>query len=163
MYKNILLPTDGLGKCAYGICHGIQLAKALNAKITAVHVTGKMTAQQLLELSHHNVLVGVSEGKKVQQYMAQAEETRKELAGKALEVAEKMCVEVGVPCEKVHITDQSPADGILKVAAEKGCDLVFISTHGNPGIMGTLFGNVATKIMSHSKLPVLSHYCGGPT
>lgn len=162
MYKNILLPTDGLGKCAYGICHGIQLAKALNAKVTAVHVTGKLTSQQMLELSHHNVLVGVSEGKKVQEYMAQAEEARKELADKALEVAEKMCIEVGVPCEKVHITGESPADGIMKVAAEKGCDLVFISTHGNPGIMGTLFGNVATKIMSHSKLPVLSHYCGGP-
>lgn len=162
MYKNILLPTDGLGKCAYGTCHGVILAKDLHAKITAVHVTGKLSAQEILKIYHPNVLVGRSEAKKAQEDMASAEEARKELATKSLEVAEKMCTEVGVPCETVHITGESPTDGILKVAEEKGCDLIFISTHGNPGIMGTLFGTIATKIMSHSKIPVLAHYCGGP-
>jgi nucleotide-binding universal stress UspA family protein len=49
------------------------------------------------------------------------------------------------------------------VAKEKKCDLIFISTHGNPGIMGTLFGTLASKIMTHSKYPVLVHYCGGPS
>jgi hypothetical protein len=39
MYTNILLPTDGLGKCRYGTCHGVLLAKGLGAKVTAVCVT----------------------------------------------------------------------------------------------------------------------------
>ncbi|HSM00410.1 MAG TPA: universal stress protein, partial [Candidatus Limnocylindria bacterium] len=63
----------------------------------------------------------------------------------------------------VHITGESPVDGILKVAKEKGCDLIFISTHGNPGVMGALFGTVATKITSQSRYAVLTHYCGGPS
>ena len=27
MYTNILLPTDGLGKCKFGTCHGVLLAQ----------------------------------------------------------------------------------------------------------------------------------------
>ena len=162
MYKNILLPTDGLGKCAYGTCHGVILAKALGAKITAVHITGKLSAPEILEMYHPEVLFSPSDVKKAKQAMAQAEEVHKELASKALEVAEKMCTEVGVPCESVHIAGESPVDAILKVAKEKKCDLIFISTHGNPGIMGTLFGTLASKIMTHSRYPVLVHYCGGP-
>ena len=163
MYKNILLPTDGLGKCAFGICHGVVLAKALGAKITAVHITGKLSAQEILEMYHPEVLFSPSDVKKAKAAMDHAEEAHKELASKALEVAEKMCTEVGVPCEPVHIAGESPVDGILKVAKEKKCDLIFISTHGNPGIMGALFGTLATKIMTHSKYPVLVHYCGGPS
>ncbi len=162
MYKNILLPTDGLGKCAYGTCHGVILAKDLDAKITAVHITGKLSAREILEIYHPNILVGRSDAKKAQEDMALAEEARKELATKSLEVAERMCTEVGVTCETVSITGESPADAIMKVAKEKKCDLIFISTHGNPGIMGLLFGTIATKIMSQSKIPVLAHYCGGP-
>ena len=162
MYKNILLPTDGLGKCAYGTCHGVILAKALGAKITAVHITGKLSAQEILEMYHPDVLFAPSDVKKAKEAMAHAEKAHKELASKSLEVAQKMCVEVGVPCEAVHITGENPMDGILKVATGKGCDLIFISTHGNPGIMGMLFGTIATKLMSLSKIPVLSHYCGGP-
>jgi nucleotide-binding universal stress UspA family protein len=46
---------------------------------------------------------------------------------------------------------------------QKNCDLVFISTHGNPGLMGTLFGTVVSKVLSRSKTPVLVHHCGGPS
>ena len=111
---------------------------------------------------HPEVLFSPSDVKKAKAAMAHAEEAHKELANKALDVAEKMCNEVGVSCEQVHISGESPTDGIMKVAKEKKCDLIFISTHGNPGIMGTLFGTLATKIMTHSKYPVLVHYCGGP-
>jgi len=163
MYKNILLPTDGLGKCAYGTCHGVILAKALNAKITAVHITGKLSAREILEMYHPEVLFAPSDARKAKEAMAHAEQAHKELASKALDVAENMCREVGVPCEQVHIAGESPTDGIMKVAKEKKCDLIFISTHGNPGIMGTLFGTIATKVMAQSKIPVLVHYCGGPS
>jgi nucleotide-binding universal stress UspA family protein len=162
MYKNILLPTDGLGKCVYGTCHGVVLAKELNAKVTAVCVTDKLSAYEILEIYHPYAISGRAEVRKVQEDMVAAEGSRKELAQKALEVAERMCTEAGVPCETVHLAGKSPTDGFLKVAKEKGCDLIFISTHGNPGVMGTLFGTIATKLLSHSKIPVLVHYCGGP-
>ena len=163
MYKNILLPTDGLGKCQYGTCHGVLLAKGLKAKVTAVCVTEKLSANEILKIYNPEMLYSVSAGKQAKESMKKAEELHKDLAGKALQVAEKMCTDIGVPCEKVFIEGVSPVDGILTVAAEKKCDLIFISSHGNPGLMGTLFGTLASKIMSHSKMPVLVHYCGGPS
>ena len=39
MYKHILLPTDGSELSNIAVDHGIGLAKALNAKVTAVTVS----------------------------------------------------------------------------------------------------------------------------
>jgi len=163
MYTNILLPTDGLGKCKFGTCHGVLLAKNLGAKVTAVCVTAKLSGQEILKIYNPDMLFGTTAGVVAQQSMKHAEDLHKEFAEKALEVAEKMCAENGVKCEKVHLAGESPTDGILKVAKERNCDLIFISTHGNPGLMDTLFGNVVTKILSRSKTPVLVHHCGGPS
>jgi nucleotide-binding universal stress UspA family protein len=163
MYTNILLPTDGLGKCKFGTCHGVLLAKNLGAKVTAVCVTAKLSGQEILKIYNPDMLFGTTAGVVAMESMKQAEDLHKEFADKALEVAEKMCAENGVKCEKVHLAGESPTDGILKVAKEKNCDLIFISTHGNPGLMDTLFGNVVTKILSRSKTPVLVHHCGGPS
>ncbi len=163
MYTNILLPTDGLGKCQYGTCHGVLLAKDLGARITAVCVTEKYSIQEILEICNSELPFGLSAGVVERRAILQAKDLHKELAGDALNVAEKMCAENDVKCEKVYLAGESPTDGILKVAKEKNCDLIFLSTHGNPGLMGTLFGTVASKILSGSKIPVLVHHCGGPS
>jgi nucleotide-binding universal stress UspA family protein len=162
MYTNILLPTDGLGKCQFGTCHGILLAKDLGAKVTAVCVTEKLSGQEILKIYNPDMLFGATDAKNAKESMKRAEDLHKDFAEKALDVAEKMCANNGVKCDKVYLTGENPTDGILKVAKEKNCDLIFISTHGNPGLMGTLFGTVATKILSRSKTPVLVHHCGGP-
>ena len=60
---------------------------------------------------------------------------------------------MGVPCDLAHVPGEDTVDGILKVAADKKCDLIFISTHGNPGMFGSLFGTLATKILAKSKYP----------
>ena len=162
MYKNILLPTDGLGKCVYGTCHGVLLAKDLKAKITAVCVTDKLSPKEILQIYPDSEIWSLSEGTKAKDAMSKAEESKKELADKALDVAAKMCTDNGVTCEKVRLSGESPVDGILLAAQNQKCDLIFLSTHGNPGILGTLFGTVAKKVLSNSKIPVLVHHCGGP-
>jgi nucleotide-binding universal stress UspA family protein len=72
-----------------------------------------------------------------------------------------MCAENGVPCEKVQLENESPAEGILQAARQKGCDAIFMSTHGIPGIMGILVGTLA-QILSQSKIAVMVHHCEGP-
>ncbi len=163
MYRNILLPTDGLSTCVYGVCHGVQLAKAIGAKVTAVVVTRHLTLQEILRTYHPAMDWRVKHSEHAEEFVELALETQKELADKALEVAERMCESVGVPCEKGVLENESPADGLLLAAEKYHCDMIFISTHGKPGIIGKLFGTVATKIMEHSKIPVLVHHCGGPT
>jgi len=66
---------------------------------------------------------------------------------------------MGVVCEAVYVKGQVPADGIMKTADEKNCDLIFMSTHGALGLAGAIFGTVTTKVLSHSKVPVLVQRC----
>ena len=162
MYGNILLPTDGLGACVHGTCHGVVLARSLGAKVTAVCVTKHLSLQEILRAYHPETEWRAEYSRKAPEVVEQARRIHEELTDKALEVAEKMCADSGVACEKVRFEDEDAAEGLLRAAEKEGCDLIFVSTHGNPGILGRMFGTLATKIVANSKIPVLVHHCGGP-
>jgi nucleotide-binding universal stress UspA family protein len=52
------------------------------------------------------------------------------------------------------VADQ-PWEGILKAARGKRCDLIVMASHGRRGIAGLLLGSETTKVLTHSKIPVL--------
>jgi nucleotide-binding universal stress UspA family protein len=159
MFTNILLPTDGLKICDDALSAGIELAKALNAKVTGVHVTRKLTPQQILEAYHPEILWGPLEAEKAQEAMAHLEELHKASADKYLTMIQTRAEAAGVDCEVVYLTGESPLDGIMKTAKEKGCDLIYIASHSRSGIAGALLGTVTSKVLSHSTIPVLVHRC----
>jgi nucleotide-binding universal stress UspA family protein len=72
-----------------------------------------------------------------------------------LDEASKIAASQNVPCKLVHVPDQSPAEGILAVAAEKGCDLIVLATHGRRGFDRILIGSRATEVLTYSKVSVL--------
>jgi len=159
MYKNILIPTDGVRTCESAISHGVELAKAIGAKVTALHITPKLSPHEILEIYHPQLLVGGHDAENAQAAMAHIEELHKDVADKSLSAIEKVANEMGVACEVVYVKGQAPADGIMKTADEKKCDLIFMSTHGALGLAGAIFGTVTTKVLSHSKVPVLVQRC----
>lgn len=163
MYKNIIMPTDGLDTCVYGTCHGVVLARSLGAKVTAVCVTKHLSLQEIMRAYHPETEWRFSYSEKAPEIVEHARQKHRELTDKALAVAEKMCADAGVPCAKVYFEDEDAAEGLLRVAQKEGCDLVFLSKHGHTGIMGRLFGDVASKVVAKSRIPVLVHHCGGPS
>jgi nucleotide-binding universal stress UspA family protein len=52
--------------------------------------------------------------------------------------------------EHVH-----PWEAIVRTADEQKCDLILMASHGRKGITGLLLGSETTKVLSHSKVPVL--------
>lgn len=50
---------------------------------------------------------------------------------------------------------ESVADAILKVAAERDCSAIVMSTHGRSGVQRLLLGSVAERILRHAAVPVL--------
>jgi nucleotide-binding universal stress UspA family protein len=44
---------------------------------------------------------------------------------------------------------------IIKYSKEKKIDIIVIATHGRTGILHTLLGSVAEKVIRYSKIPVL--------
>ena len=54
-----------------------------------------------------------------------------------------------------HIHVGQPAEVIAKLAAEQGCDLIVMGTHGRGGIAGLVTGSVANRVLHLAICPVL--------
>jgi nucleotide-binding universal stress UspA family protein len=60
-----------------------------------------------------------------------------------------------VPCTTVHRESQGPYEAIIALAIEAGCDLIFMASHGRRGVAALLLGSETSKVLTHSKIPVL--------
>ena len=61
----------------------------------------------------------------------------------------------GVTCEDVYVFANYVYEAIMRTAEEKGCDLILMATHGRKGVQALLIGSETTKVVTHTKLPVL--------
>jgi nucleotide-binding universal stress UspA family protein len=142
MYQHILLPTDGSELSTQAVRAGIGLAKSLGARVTALHTTpqlylSKMLASEIIEQAR------------------KYEDQTKEEAAQVLGAVEEAAREAGVACNALQRASNSPWEEITKVATEQGCDLICMASHGRHGVSALLLGSETTKVLTHSKIPVL--------
>jgi nucleotide-binding universal stress UspA family protein len=57
---------------------------------------------------------------------------------------------------EVEVAMGQPADTIVRVAQERGADLIVMSTHGRTGLQHVLMGSVAEKVVRLAPCPVLT-------
>ena len=76
-------------------------------------------------------------------------------AKKILDVAKNAAKAVGIRCEGVHAVNDQPYAAIINIARRKGCDLIYMASHGRKGISALVLGSETTKVLTHSKIPVL--------
>jgi nucleotide-binding universal stress UspA family protein len=142
MYKHILITTDGSDLAQKGVDQGLALAKALAAKVTSVTVTEPMAAMLVGEAA---IALPLDEYDK-----AASANASRILAGVSASAAK-----AGVACEVLHVKDQYPAEGIVDAAKARGCDLIVMASHGRRGLSRLLLGSQATRVLTHSEVPVL--------
>jgi nucleotide-binding universal stress UspA family protein len=142
MFKHILLPTDGSELSAAAIRQGVRFAKSIGAKVTGLCV---------MPLQHPFFY----ETEIPMAALEQAAKRCKELAETHLAAIEKEAQETGVACEVVYEQSDSPYEVIIRVADQKGCDLIMMASHGRRGVGALLIGSETQKVLTHSKIPVL--------
>jgi nucleotide-binding universal stress UspA family protein len=76
-------------------------------------------------------------------------------AAKYLAVIEKAAKTAGVQYEGTHVFHDQPYEAIIGTAASKGCDLIVMASHGRRGMKALVLGSETTKVLTHSKIPVL--------
>ncbi len=54
-----------------------------------------------------------------------------------------------------HIHVGQPAEVIVKVSDELGCELIIMGTHGRSGLTELVMGSVANRVLHRTKTPVL--------
>ena len=145
MYKSILVPTDGSKLSAKAVKQAIKFAKTIGAKITAFNV---MPEYQ----------VAMDEGFIVPTVAPLKKRFEEEVAARSKTILDGVraeAVAAGVECEGVSVTSNAPWDVIIKQATKYKCDLIMMASHGRKGLQGLLLGSETTKVLVHSKIPVL--------
>jgi nucleotide-binding universal stress UspA family protein len=144
MFKNILIPTDGSELSQKAAAHGVGLAKALGAKVTAFFAAPPATPI----VYRSSLPAGYTTP-------GEHEQMIEKTAGDYLGYIERMAKDAGVAYDGVHVTSDYPEDAILKVAHNKSCDMIVMATQGQGGLRGVFIGSVTQKILNQSKIPVL--------
>ena len=142
MYKHVLIPTDGSELSSRAEAAGLTLARALDAKVTALTVTPPF---QFIGTEPMMLVATEPEYEKAQ--TARAE--------KILERVKATAAAIEMPVETVRTVDVRPYESIIATAKQRGCDLIFMASHGRGGVAGLLLGSETTKVLTHSKIPVL--------
>jgi universal stress protein A len=76
----------------------------------------------------------------------------------AKESAKKQLAEIptppGIEVQR-HFCEGDPAAEIVRLAKERGADVIVLGTHGRTGLLRLLMGSVAEHILRHAPCPVL--------
>ncbi len=142
MYKHILIATDGSELSGKAVRAGIGLAKALGAKATLFTVSLPFKVFET-----DSSMFGV----KATAYKVECERRAAEYLDRGVDLANS----AGVRIESLHVYADHPFKAIIQVAAKNDCDLVVMASHGRKGMTGVLLGSETTKVLTHSKVPVL--------
>ncbi len=144
MFKHILVPTDGSELSRKTVERAIDFASECGARITFFF------AQQDYPMPMYGegaLLVPVSPDQFVEATRAEADrilsESKAYAAGK------------GVAAETETSVSDVPYEAIISAAKKRGCDMIFMASHGRKGVAGFLLGSETQKVLTHSDIPVL--------
>lgn len=146
MYKHILVPVDDSALSMKAAKHAVKLARSTGARLTALHV-----------IPRFRVLAGI-DGIVAEPELYSPDEYRKStqrFAKHLLAKVEALAKAGRVKCEAVFVTGDQPWQSIVKAARGRRCDLIVMASHGRRGIAAVLLGSETTKVLTHSKVPVL--------
>ena len=148
MYRHILIPTDGSQLAHKAVVHGLSLAKAVGAKVTALTVEASFNPSDV-PASRVNLMSAAFE-----EYARHAREHAASILNAVADDAQA----AGVQCETVQLIQDHPYKAIIAAAKDKGCDLIVMASHGRGGIAAIVLGSVTAKVLTHTSIPVLVYH-----
>lgn len=140
--RAILLPTDFSECASHAVPVAADLARLMGARMIFLHVVEPVVpAVGWTPVAEPLPIADISE---------QLEESAERELPKIGECKE--CE--GLDVEEL-ITHGEAASEIVRVAKERGADLIVISAHGRTGLGRILFGSTAESVVRHAQCPVL--------
>lgn len=146
MYNHILIATDGSDLAQRGVDHGLSLARALGSKVTVVVVTERFPLQGATTSSGW-----VGSPVDYEKY----DRGQKQFASDTLAAVKAEARALGIDANTAHVPMAHPATAILETAANVGCDLIVMASHGRRGISRILMGSQTAEVLANSLIPVL--------
>jgi manganese transport protein len=135
MFKKILVALDNSPTDSAMLSPIAELAKIHRSALVLLHVSDGWVAR-----NYHRFQLAESE--EMQADRAYLETVADDLRVRGLQVEAQLAL-------------GEPALGILKMAEEKNCDLIAMTTHGHRLLKDVLYGSTITQVRHRAKVPVL--------
>ena len=144
MYQHILIPTDGSRLSESALAQGIELCKALGARLSVLHVVTDFVGDQAVDIPMAAVTA-----QEAYQQRAIAE------AQSILGSAERHARAHGIEARTHYVFSTDPFRAIVDEAERSACDLIVMASHGRRGLEALLLGSETQKVLTHCSVPVL--------
>jgi nucleotide-binding universal stress UspA family protein len=143
-YSHLLVPSDGSELSSRAIDHAVNLAVALGARITFLHVVANTPIP----------LIGLGERLDVQTMELLIAASHQE-SDRILDQASLAASLAGVSAQCERVPGDLPHRAIVDTAQRLGCDLILMASHGRRGLSGLLIGSETQRVLTLAHCPVL--------
>jgi nucleotide-binding universal stress UspA family protein len=141
MYQRILVPTDGSDITAKAVRTAIDLAKLSGAELVTISVKEPFPYSAISEMQP----VPPQEFYDAQDRIATAR----------VKAVQDQAAAAGLAC-KAHTVEALHAwEAIIDHATQQNCDLIVMASHGRRGVSALLLGSETSRVLLHTRLPVL--------
>ena len=169
-FTHLLVPTDFSEPANGALRYAIEEAVLHKARLTLLHVLSADTRTDVHYVTGaplsgpeggFDVLAGGRVGGSAP--VSPPEIVRRDLSAEAQTQLRDLVANAFQGPWDVEVALGHPADAIVRVAQERGADLIVMSTHGRTGLPHVLLGSVAEKVVRLAPCPVLTvKRRGGP-
>ncbi|MCW7541127.1 universal stress protein [Aquabacterium sp. A7-Y] len=143
MYQRMLLPFDGSPAAERGLREAIALAVDQHAALRIVHI-----------IDLHPLLMGATSSVSYEGLQRTMREYGQAMVNKAARTASEAGIAVETALREATPGERT-AEAILAEAADSGCDLMVMGTHGRRGLSRWMLGSDAELVARSSPIPVL--------
>jgi nucleotide-binding universal stress UspA family protein len=144
-FKNILVPVDGSTSCLRAKQLAALIAKKFQSRVTVIHCVSHDFMHPELKAHHQLPALVLHELDKV--YLKAGK--------KILRHAEELFMDEGIAVETELIKAEDPAEIILEMVEERGCDLIVIGNRAKTQHERFALGSVTEKVSMYASCPVL--------
>ena len=142
MYQHLLVPLDDSPLTVVTVGRAVDFARSLGARITFLHARADYGSTSVAALERVLSPAAFNDG----------------IAGESRGILAKaqVAAQAGrVPCECVVVTSDRPYEAIVDTARARGCDLIFMASHGRRGLRSLMLGSQTQKVLQNTTIPVL--------
>lgn len=162
-FKHLLVPTDFSEPANGALRYAIEEAALHGARVTLLHVLPTASLTDVHYLSgdpapgpggSFDLMAG---GRVVGRPLrSEPEAVRRDHSDEALTRLQDLIANAFDGPWDAEVAMGHPAEAIVRIARERGVDLIVMSTHGRTGLKHVLMGSVAEKVVRLAPCPVLT-------
>lgn len=141
-YQHILVPVDGSKISLSAVEHAASIAKAFNAKLTAISLVAEDPFSGA-DFYYSSVAI--------KDYLIQAYENAEKTLEEVKALGQKQGIEIDTEIVKGYVS----ADTIQETAESKNVDLIVMGSHGRKGFQKFFLGSFALDVLAQTVIPVL--------